>query len=32
VHALRSIIVEHATAREALKELGPNVKEARCII
>jgi len=32
VHALRSIIVEHATAREALKELGPNVKKARCII
>jgi len=32
VHALRSIIVEHATAREALKELEPNVKKTHCII
>jgi predicted phospho-2-dehydro-3-deoxyheptonate aldolase len=32
VHALRSIIVEHATAKEALKELEPNDKKARCII
>lgn len=32
VQALRSIIVEHATASEALRELGIHGKEARCIL
>lgn len=32
VQALRSIIVEHATAEEALRELGMHAKETHCII